>query len=391
MLRKAVTIMITIVCAACAGCQSHAKSKELVREQWRKTSAPIKLNLAQQQYERGQFDEAIKAVSESIGADPCVPEAHLLFGKLLVMRGRQTLAENELKLAVRTDENLGEGWYWLGLVTQQKCNYGEACKCFDRAISLQPRNVDYILAAAESYAAQDKCEKAVGLLEEKMESMPQEVSLKVTAADLLTRTGESERAIGLYRQAMLMSGDDGAIAESLGYCLVLSGKWDKGAAVFGRLAKEWKDSQRRKSYLEMAGLCSMNSGQYSKAADCYDKLSIEERSDAWVWVKMGQAALGAGAANRAFVCGRKALALEPGSADALALIGCAQYVSGDYQAATKSFERIATDKENGSFSWLMRARCYERLGQMSRAERAYEKALEMNPHSKLGDLLAKGR
>lgn len=391
MLRKAVTVMITIACAACVGCQSHAKSKKLVREQWRKTSAPIKLNLAQQQYERGQFDKAIKTVSESVGADPCAPEAHLLFGKLLAMRGRQTLAEDELKLALRIDENLGEGWYWLGLVTQQKCNYGEACKCFDRAISLQPRNVDYILAAAEAYAAQDKCEKAIRLLEEKMASMPQEVSLKVTAADLLTRTGESERAIGLYRQAMLMSGDDGAIAESLGYCYVLSGKWDKGAEVFGRLAKQCTESQRRKSYLEVAALCSMNGGQYGKAADCYDKLSVEERNDARIWVKMGQAVLGAGAANRAFVCGRKALALEPGSPDAIALIGCAQYVSGDYEAAAKSFERIAADKKNGSFSWLMRARCYERLRQMSRAERAYKKAVEMNPHSRLGDLLAKRR
>jgi len=88
---------------------------------------------------------------------------------------------------------------------------------------------------------------------------------------------------------------------------------------------------------------------------------------------------------------QKALALQPGYSDAIALVGCAQYTNGDYAAAIKSFERIAADSKNGGFSWLMRARCYDQLSQSGKAERAYKRAREINPHSELGDFLAKGK
>ncbi len=63
----------------------------------------------------------------------------------------------------------------------------------------------------------------------------------------------------------------------------------------------------------------------------------------------------------------------------------------DYDGAVESFEKIAADEKNAGFSWLMRARCYEQLGETSKAERAYKKALEINPRSELGDFLVKGK
>ena len=106
---------------------------------------------------------------------------------------------------------------------------------------------------------------------------------------------------------------------------------------------------------------------------------------------MGRAALGAGATHRAFMCGQKALALRPDYIDAIALIGCTQYVSGHYAEALKSFGMIASDKQSEGFAWLMTARCYQQLGQADKAENAYRKAMQINPNSELGDFLAKGK
>jgi Tfp pilus assembly protein PilF len=64
---------------------------------------------------------------------------------------------------------------------------------------------------------------------------------------------------------------------------------------------------------------------------------------------------------------------------------------GDYTAAIKNFEKITSDEKNGGISWLMRARCYEQLGLNDEAGQAYKKALEIEPHSELGDFLAKGK
>jgi len=380
-----------VVCAVCAGCETHAEYKKLAQQRFEKASARIKLGLAQQEYDRKKLDEAFKTVSECIAADPCMPEAHLLLGRVLFLRGLDAKAQTQLNLAVKQDESLADGWYWLGLAAQQKRSCEQAEEYYNKALSLEPLKVDYVMAMADIYCAQDKYEQAALLLNEKMELLPGEVSLNVAAADMMVRTGENERAIALYKEATFMHPDDETIAESLGQCYISCGKWTEGADVFAKLAEQCTDQNKKKSYLEMVALCSMNSAQYSRAVHYYDKLSVEETDNADIWLSMGQAALGAGAAHRAYACAEKVLSLQPGSADAIALIGCAQYMRGDYEAAVSTFKRIASDKKNGGFAWLMKSRCYEKLGRISLAEHAYNKARQLNPRSKLGDFMAKGK
>jgi tetratricopeptide (TPR) repeat protein len=389
MLRKAITVTAIIFCLVSFGCESYSESKKLAQQRWEKASAGIKLNLAQQEYEGNHFDQARKVVSECVTADPDNAQAHLLYGKLLLAEDKQADAVRELRLAVELDEKLGEGWYWLGLATQGLEQNRQTLLYYNKALTLNSTNVDYILAVAETYTEQEKPEEAIKLLEEKIAALPRQVSLKTAAADLMWRLGKNERAIGLYKQAMLMKSDDSTIGEALGYCYVFSGRWSEGAEIFNKLIEQCRNEQKKRFYLLAAALCSVNCAQYDRAVNCYNELSIEERDNAEIWLKMGQAALGAGAADRAFMCGERALALQPGDADATALLGCAQYSMGYYAAAIKSFEKITEDKKNEGISWLMRARCYEQLGRKDEAGQAYKKASEIKPHSELGDFLAK--
>ncbi len=391
MLRKIIIAAMTIVLAVCAGCESHAQSKKAARQRWDKTSAQIKLMLAQQQAEVGNYDQAVKAVQECLNADPENAAARGLYGKLLLGNGRRDEAIRQLSFALELDKKLHESWYWLGVAAQENRDYEKAYKHYGKALSLEPTNVDYILAVADVQASQNNYSGAAKLLTQKMAALPRSVSLKVAAADLMHRMGKNEQAVELYKQAMLLTSDNETIAEALGYCYIFSGKWDEAAGIFDRLFEQCEDEQKKKLYLQVTALCSMNSAQYGRAVKCYSQLSVEERDNAEIWVKMGQAALGAGAPNRAFIYAQKALALQPGYSDAIALIGCAQYASGNYVAALKSFEKIAADRKNAGFSWLMRARCYDQLSQTDKAERAYKRALEINPHSELGDFLAKGK
>jgi len=391
MLRKTTIAAITVVLAVCAGCESQAQSKRAARQRWDKMSARIKLALAQQQYDAGNYDRATEAVQRCLSTDPNNAAARGLYGKLLLGNGRRDEAIGQLSFALELDEKLHESWYWLGVAAEENRDYEKAYAHYGKALSLEPTNVDYILAVADAQVAQNNYSEAAKLLTRKMSVLPRDVSLKVAAAELMGRMGRDERAIELYKQAMLMTGDNGGIAEALGYCYVFSGKWDEAAEIFDSLLKQCRDEQKKKLYLQVTALCSMNGGRYGRAVNCYSQLSVEERDNAEIWVKMGQAALGAGAPNRAFICGQKALALQPGYTDAIALIGCAQYAKGDYAAALRSFGRIAADRKNAGFSWLMRARCYEQLGQTNKAERAYKRALQINPGSELGDFLAKGK
>ncbi len=392
--------IVLFVVVLFAGCQNHKKAKAAAKQRWDKASAQIKLSLAQQQYDSGRYKQAAKLLNECLNADPEKVGAHLLLGKLFLAQGSVRQGSVELELTVQMDPNLAEGWYWYGVALQQSDRTDDALTSYSEALRIYPTNVEYILAVAETCTAADRSDEAIKLLEEKIAVMPRNVSLKVASADLLCRNQKTEQAIELYRQAMLMDISDESVAESLGYCYIFEGRWKEAADIFNELALKLDDEahvdddsvagvSRRKVYLETAAYCSMNSGEYDKAVASYGKLAVEQRDDAGMWLKMGQAALGAGMSNRALRCGRRALSIRFGLADAVALVGCAQYMSGDYSASLESFEQIITDEANGSLAWLMMARCYERLNQPEKASGAYSRALEINPDSQLGGYLGR--
>ncbi|MHC4239462.1 MAG: tetratricopeptide repeat protein, partial [Planctomycetota bacterium] len=330
MLRKTTVITAALVLALCAGCQSAADSKEAIKERWQKASSQIKLAMAQQKYDNAEYKEAMDFARQSVAADPQKPEARLLLGKLYLVEGRAENATQELQMAVGLEPELSEGWYWLGVAAQGLRQLDLARSHYDKALTLSQVNVDYILAVAEILTAQDKVEEAIRLLEEKLERMPRNASLNVAAADLMSRVGRYERAVQLYRQVTLTASGDHSVKESLGYCYVFSGKWNEAAEVFSSLAQttqtdetleadpesRMEAEQRKRLYLQMAALCSMNCAQYDKAVDCYGKLAVEKKDDAEIWIKMGQAALGAGMTDRALMCAKEALTLRPGHPDA---------------------------------------------------------------------------
>jgi len=376
---------------AFAGCESHAQNKKAAKQRWDRASARIKLTLAEQQYDSGKYEQAAGTVRKCISADPGMARAHLLLGKLLLTEGSMENAAAELSLAVELDKQLHEGFYWLGVLAQDKPDYRQAYDLYTKALDMEPANVDYILAVADVQVARDNCTEALDLLTRKALAMPQDVSLKVAAADLMVRLGQNDRAIESYRQASLLSGDNAEILESLGYCYVFANKWSEAADIFEKLAAKCADDQKKKVYIQVTALCSMSSGRYEKAAHYYDKLGVAERDNAETWVNMGRAALGSGMAGRALQCGQTALGLRPGHTGATVLVGCAMYAQGDYDKAARSFEKLVMDHQNAGFAWLMMARCYERLGRQTQAEQAYRKALDINPDSELGKFLARER
>jgi tetratricopeptide (TPR) repeat protein len=403
MLRKTIVTVTMIMVGMFAGCESHATHRKAATDRWNKATSRMKLPMAERQYESGNYQQATETVEQCLQADPDNPQVHLLYGKILLATGRRSQAAEQFDLALKSDKKLAEGWYWLGVAAEESRDYDRACEYYIEASLLKPKDVDYILAVVDALVALNKGEQAVELLNAKMKVLPGNASLKVAAADLLLREGDTKGASRLYERAVLLA-DASDIAESLGYCYILDGQWRKAAEIFEKLLAEYPKElsskrtrktespvdQRRKSLARLLARCNVNAGRYSRAVRCFNKLAVEERDNAHFWLQMGQAALGAGAANRAFMCAKKALDLRPGYAEAIVLLGCAQYASGDYLGAIESFEKTATDTKNACFSWLMKARCYEHLGAMTEAERAYEKAMELNPDSELGAFLAKG-
>lgn len=388
-------IILTVVAAMSVlalvgGCTPYVEKKRAAKMRWEKVSAQAKVKVAKDLFTNGRYEDALSTVRECLASDPELAEGHLLLGKIHYVNGRFVQSQSSLIQAVGYDDQLDQGWYWLGEIAQQEKMPIQALEYFDRAIVLMPLNTNYIIAVVESYAAQGRYQDALDLLERKMQLLPGNVTLKVTSADILQRLGQITEATSMYNYALLLDSTNTDIAESLGYCYISLEKWNDAARMFERVSSE-ATGDKKTACTELLALCSMNSGQYGRAVGYYNKLSIEQRDNEELWLKMGQAALGADAPNRAATCAKRALDLRPGWADAIALRGCAQYLSNDYDSAIQTFSRITRNEEMGGFAWLMSGRCYQQLGQDALADKAYENASRLNPQSKLISLISRNR
>jgi tetratricopeptide (TPR) repeat protein len=387
-IRLITAVLLVSILALSAGCDSHAQKKQAAQLRWEQVTAKAKMPVARNFLDEGKIADAEKIIIRCLKADPEMPEVHLLMGRVHMAYGRIPQAEKSLTTAVELDSNCHHGWYLLAGIAMRNKQPAQALDYYNRAVLLAPANTDYIISLAEIHAARGDSDSGLALLQEKIELFPHKLPLKVAAANILHRMGNTTQAILMYNQAFLLNSADPEIIESLGYCYITNRQWSHAAKMFEKLIADSDDVQKT-DYLQLLAMCSMNAGEYGKATSYYNRLSVEQRDNPELWLQMGQAALGADSPVRALTCANRALMLRPAWEDAIALKGCALYLSGDYSSAVENFKKITSKQNYGGFAWFMLARCYQQFGETAQARKAYEKAFDLNPESKLITLLAK--
>jgi tetratricopeptide (TPR) repeat protein len=379
-------LVITLAVAMLTGCNTYEQKKEAASMRWEKATAKAKVTVAEEFLRNNRFLEAEKTLAKAIVSDPQLASAHLLMGKLQFAQAKIALAEKSLVTAIELDENMHQGWYFKGLIDQQNKKLADALANYKKAMDIQPDNIEYIAAVVQMHAAGDDYQKAIELLESKIQLLPGKSELRLAKAEILLRLGELSGAIEMYNTVLLLEGDDPGVIESLGYCYIMDKQFSNAADIFEKLTVA-STGEKKKTYLQLLAMCSMNAGQYGRAVGYYDQISPDKRDDAQMWLQMGQAALGANVPARAMACSSRALELRPGWGEAIVLHGCAQYLNDDYNTAIETFRRVISNNKNAGFAWLMTGRCYQQLGQEQLARKAYDNAARLSPDSKLVSLL----
>lgn len=391
MLTRLRMLLMTAMAVAllAGGCATHKQNKTAAAARWDKMSSQMKLTVAQQYFDSGKYADAAKTIGECLKADPNMPQARLLTGKLLFVQGQVAQGAGEMEKAVALNAKLDDGWYWLGLAAEEQNQPAKAYERYQKAMDINGGNIDYILALTRASVTLNKTDEAIVMLNDKMTLFPSDVELKAKCADLLCRKPNYDAAIALYRQASMLAPQRVDIAESFGYCCVLAGRWTDASEVFTKLAASCDDESKKSDYVQLLAMCQVNAGQYDSAVTSYSKLNAKDRDNAKVWLRMGQAALGAGDAERAYACSKRALAIQPDFTDAIAIKGSAEYMKKEYADAAKSFEQIVRDPKHESFAWTMLSKCYEHLGEGEKAHNAAEKAHTVSKRVETSDMLAK--
>ena len=384
--RNILMFILAGIAVVLAGCDSYADKKAAARQKLEATTAQTKVAVANDLFENGRTEEAEAMLLKCLEVDPEMAHGHLLMGRLRFSQSRLDDAEKSFRMATDLDANMGRAWYCLGVVAQRNKS-NEAFGYYYKAMTLEPGNVDYIIAAAETYIEDNRYDAGLKLLDEKNALLGGEIRLQMAKADILLRFGKVKEAINVYNQILLKQSNNAETTEALAYCYIIDKDWGKAVEMFESLASNPGNTSKN-SYLKMLAMCSMNASEYGKAVSYYDQLSVEQRDSAEVWLQMGQAALGAGAPRRALSCAQRALTLRPGWAEAIVLRGCAQYANKNYTDAIDNFREITSDSKMSCFGWLMMGRCYQRLGEKSLMEKAYSNVAKLDTENKFATLIS---
>lgn len=379
---KTVLALLTAGLALTVGCSPYAERKAAMESHWDKSSARAKLPMAEEYLRQGQLKDAYKLLGKCLQADPELATAHFLMGRVCLAQGQTAAAEESFGRAATLDPALDEAWFALGMMAQDREAFEAAATHYRKALELKPLRTDYILRMVYLYDLQGQTAAAQELLETSIEKLPSEVDLLLAQAEMVQRRGEYEQAAALLQRARLQSNNNPHVLELLGTCYMSQQEWSQAEKVFEELLQT-PDLKGYETILQWTATCSLNAGHYSRALKYFDQLSVYRREDPALWLAMAQAALGAQLPARGLQCAEKALSLQPGWAEALAVQGCAYYMEKQYAQAAAVFERLDRDEKWNAFGWWMSGRCYRQLGQVAKAQQAFQKASALDPNGRL--------
>jgi len=372
-----------------ANCQSRI-NKEKIKAKWNKDSADIKLKMAQEQFETGQYEQAEESARQCLEADPNMLQAKLLLGKIKFSQEDFAQAKRYFQDYISSNERDETGLFLLALTYERTGDSIFAMKWYKKALEIAPDNMDYIIAVGQMCQAAGDFNLAESFYKEKMASNPDNTDLKVAAAQMYLVKNENDKAIQLYEQALLLKPQSKELLEALGSCYILTNQWGKSLEIHQKLYSLSIAGEKKNRYIETMAISAMNAGDYNAAMKYYSELITQDKRNAKFWLAMGQAALGSGSLEQAIACSRKVLEYAPDMTEAWLLSGSANYKNNNFLQAACDFQKVADIPQYAKFTWLMTGRCYEKLGMTEESNTAYQKAEQIEADSELQLLLTEG-
>ena len=153
-------------------------------------------------YAEGEYDTAIKLISQAIAVAPNIPEFYNNLGEVLRAAGQYDAAVVNYQQALAFKPNYAEALNNLGNAWVAAGKVQAAQECYEKAIAAQPNyaeahyNLGYVLAA------QTKFTQAIPALEEATRLNPGFASAHYHLGNALRETGKLPQAIERFRAAI---------------------------------------------------------------------------------------------------------------------------------------------------------------------------------------------
>lgn len=380
------TILAAAVFAAVAvttGCQtpkeSHAKKVDAASQRWATMRSGMLIQMAQQQFDAGDLDQAEKSLADAVSQDPKNYRLHLLAGRCALERGQLERAFQRLDTARELNPASAEPHYFQGIVLQRWQRNDQALARYEDAFKLQPDNAAYLLAVVETLVATNQQDRAEELLKEKITYFDTSAGVRVALAQLLVIKKDYDNGIKLYREALMLKPDDTRVVEELATAEVEAGKPEEAVRHIERLLADKGGNERKDLKLMLAG-AYQSIGRVGDARDIYTKLTRADGNDTDAWIKLAEVCWAMDDGSAALTAANRAIQLAPRRSDGYVIAGMVFQKRGRVDEALRMFDKAAEVAPASSDAVILRGLTLQQSGKASAAAEAYAEALKRQPN-----------
>src|SRR2546421_8106599 len=406
--------VLALALAFAAGCVSNQPKPKTATEEgkarWNLARAGVLYGLARDQFETGNLDDCRKTLNNAAKFAPDHVLIRLLSAKLNIEQGQLEAAEAELNHIRELDSKNAEADYLTGVVNQRWQKTEEAYQAYARAAEKNPNELAYLMAESEMLVQLDQNQKALAALKDKLNFFENSAAIRDAVGQLLMQDTppKYDEAVLVLRQASSLAPDEMQIREHYGMALYYSKQYREAISQIERLLKEEKYNKRADIHTVL-GECLMQvatgegASELRDARDHFELASQLDPAPVSAWLNLAKAALRIDDLKRAELSLRKAMSIDPKSADANLLMGYLHLKNSElrnqnseYSEALASFRKASqlTADANGNVtdavSLCMTGFVLEKMGRSDEAIRFYSLALKVKPNDDLAtSLLAK--
>lgn len=164
--------------------------------------ATIQLHLV-----RGENPQALQAADEALRLSPRTAFTRILRAQALSGLGRIPEARTELQALIKTDPQLMEARFRLGLLELAAGNHAAAEQVFRQCASDAKGEVLCQIGLADVYSAQKQYDKAIALLKEQLATSPGRRDLMMALGNTSVLAGRYDQAVEVFRQMLAKEPD----------------------------------------------------------------------------------------------------------------------------------------------------------------------------------------
>jgi len=147
----------------------------------------------------GQFDDAIRLLTEVLEDDPLNMPALLNIGIAYTESGRNEAAIQTIRFYLQHDRENDEAWEAMGCAHLRRKEFDEAERCFKQAIEIAPENASVLRNYSILLGQTERGRESYRMLRKSHNLNPDDFLTKFALAAAYRYLGRRDEALELYR------------------------------------------------------------------------------------------------------------------------------------------------------------------------------------------------